>query len=496
MKQQVISNRLIKKLAFTFLAILLLAGAGYTLSTLYFSNRYVYETSQQLHAGLAQDLIDEKFSDANPMDSTGQINKALFGDIMHDMMAVNRAIEVYLLDAEGYVQYSVVLDHNAPETNQKQIALEPIREFIENKGQGYIVGDDPKDLNSKQVFSAAPLNKGEFEGYVYILLAGENYLQMRDNLWGSYALKMGLGGSLLTLIFAGILGVLSVWYLTRNLRELVFAARRFQEGDLAYRIADAERSDLAGVTTTYNEMADTILGDMEKIKSLEKMRTELIANISHDLRTPLAIIQGYVETLQMKEAQLTEEERGEYLQRIGKSSQRLGGLIAQLFEYSKLESKQVEPVKEPFLLSELASDIYSKYKVLADKKSIALQLDMAGEIPLVFGDIGLVERAIHNLMDNALKFTPQGGKVAVQLKPSDRQVEITIKDSGPGIPKEQQSLIFQRYRQVKSEKQEEGVGLGLAIVKKILELHDASIKVLSMPNEGAAFSFSLPVYVA
>ena len=247
---------------------------------------------------------------------------------------------------------------------------------------------------------------------------------------------------------------------------------------------------------TYNEMADTILGDMEKIKSLEKMRTELIANISHDLRTPLAIIQGYVETLQMKEAQLTEEERGEYLQRIGKSSQRLGGLIAQLFEYSKLESKQVEPVKEPFLLSELASDIYSKYKVLADKKNIALQLDMAGEIPLVFGDIGLVERAIHNLMDNALKFTPEGGKVAVQLKPSDRQVEITIKDSGPGIPKEQQSLIFQRYRQVKSEKQEEGVGLGLAIVKKILELHDASIKVLSMPNEGAAFSFSLPVYVA
>ena len=496
MSQKVLSNRLIKKLVLTFLAILLLAGAGYTFSTLYFSNRYVYETSQRLHAQLAQDLIDEKFTTESPVDSTGQINKALFGDIMHDMMAVNRAIEVYLLDSEGYVQYSVVLDHNAPETNKKQISLGPIQEFIAAKGEGYILGDDPKNLEAKQVFSAAPLVREGFDGYVYILLAGENYLQMRENLWGSYALKMGLGGSILTLVFAGILGVLSVWYLTRNLRELVFAARRFQEGDLAYRIADAEKTDLAGVTTTYNEMASTILADMDKIKSLEKMRTELIANISHDLRTPLAIIQGYVETLQMKEADLSTEERKVYLERIGKSSQRLGGLIAQLFEYSKLESRQIEPVKEPFLLSELASDIYGKYKVLADKKNIQLELDKEGDIPLVFGDIGLVERAIHNLMDNALKFTPDGGRVSVALRPTDREVEITIRDSGPGIPKEQQSLIFERYRQVKAEKQEEGVGLGLAIVKKILELHDASIQVFSNPNEGASFSFCLPVYVA
>ena len=494
MKQPVLSNRLIQKLAFSLLAILLLAGVGYTFSALYFSNRYVSETTQQLHAGLARDLIDEKFSSSSPLDSTGQVNKELFGDIMHDMMAVNRAIEVYLLNDEGFVLYSVVLDHNAPETNKKQVSLGPVTDFIENRGKGYILGDDPKNPDAKQVFSAAPLKTANFSGYVYILLAGENYLAMRENLWGSYALRMGLGTSVLTLVFASILGLLSVWYLTRNLREVIFAARRFQEGDLSYRIPNAEEADLAGVAMTYNDMASTILDDMDKIKSLEKMRTELIANISHDLRTPLAIIQGYIETLEIKESELSVSERSEYLGRIGKSSQRLGTLIAQLFEYSKLESNQIIPKKEPFLLSELANDVHGKYKVLAGKKKIELELDLVGEDPLVFGDIGLVERAIHNLMDNALKFTPEGGKVVVALKPTEKEVEFSIRDSGPGIAKEQQSLIFERYRQGKAEKENEGAGLGLAIVKKILDLHDASIRVFSMPNQGASFSFSLPVY--
>src|SRR6056297_2977843 len=115
MNTTILSNKLIRKLVLSFLAILILAGLGYTVATIYLSNNYFHETTQRLHANLAQDLIDEKFVDQSPIDSTGTINKALFGDIMHDMMAVNRAIEVYLLDLNGSVQYSVVLDHDAPE---------------------------------------------------------------------------------------------------------------------------------------------------------------------------------------------------------------------------------------------------------------------------------------------------------------------------------------------------------------------------------------------
>lgn len=494
MSTTILSNKLIRKLVLSFLAILVLAGLGYTIATIYLSNNYFYETTQRLHANLAQDLIDEKFVEQSPIDSTGIINKALFGDIMHDMMAVNRAIEVYLLDLNGKVQYSVVLDHDAPETNQKKVNTAPIERFIAANGKGYFLGDDPKNIKNQQVFSVAKFQKGASEGYIYIILAGQDYLNTRDLLFGSYALKLGLGTLLVTLIFAAILGILSVWYLTKNLRELVFAAKRFEQGDLNYRIENAEKSDLAGVTTTFNQMADTILTDMEKIKSLEKLRQELIANISHDLRTPLAIIQGYIETLQMKDAELTVQQRSDYLRTINSSGERLSKLIAQLFEYSKLEANQIEPQKEPFLISELANDVYRNYQVLAKQKNISLKLDMQQGAPLVFADISLVERAVQNLMDNALKFTPENGEVTVSILPKENNVEITIKDSGPGIQLENQALIFERYRQTKTGQQKEGAGLGLAIVKKIMELHNSSIKVMSKPNEGTAFVFNLPIY--
>ncbi|MGW9685366.1 ATP-binding protein [Flagellimonas sp. 2504JD1-5] len=494
MKNSILSGRFILKLSLSFLAILLLAGIGYTVTSIYLSNKYFQETTQRLHANLAQDLIDEKFKNADPFDSEGTVNKALFGDIMHDMMAVNRAIEVYLLDEEGYVQYSVVLDHDAPETKQKKVDLAPIKTFINENGSNYTLGDDPKDLTKQTIFSAAHFNKDGHKGYVYIILAGKDFLATRSDLFNSYFMRLGLGGSILTLIFATLLGVLAIWYLTRSLRKIIYAAKRFQQGDLEYRIENAEKTDLANVASTYNHMADTILSDIEKIKSVDQLRQELIANISHDLRTPLSIIQGYIETLHMKDSELSAEERGEYLKTISRSSERLSKLISQLFEYSKLEANQIQPQKEPFLISELANDIHGNYKLLAEQKNIDLKLSMSKNPPLVFADISLVERAIQNLMDNALKFTPEGGKVTVKIETENDHVEVIIKDSGPGIKKDNQALIFERYRQTKAGEQKEGAGLGLAIVKKIVEIHDSSIKVFSKPNEGTSFSFSLPVY--
>ena len=132
MKNNILTTRFVIKLSLSFLAILLLAGIGYTITSIYLSNKYFYETTQRLHANLAKDLIEEKFKNNQPFTESGEVNKALFGDIMLDMMAVNRAIEVYLLDDKGNVQYSVVLDHDAPETQQKRVNLEPIQKFIDD----------------------------------------------------------------------------------------------------------------------------------------------------------------------------------------------------------------------------------------------------------------------------------------------------------------------------------------------------------------------------
>jgi len=478
----------------SFLLILLIAGVCYTLSSIYFSNKYFYETTQKLHANLANQLIEEKFGNQKPFDSIGAVNKALFGDIMHDMMAVNRAIEVYLLDTEGHILYSVVLDPDAPETREQKVDLNPIRDFIASPGSNYILGEDPKDPSAKKVFSAAYFEENGSKGYIYIILAGQEFLTTRSALAASYFLKLGLWSSLVTLIFAGFLGILSVWYLTKNLRKIVYAAQRFREGDLRYRIENTKDRDLSKVSETFNEMADTILTNMEKLQSVENFRKELIANISHDLRTPLSIVQGYIETLQIKKDQLSDNEQQAYIQIIKKSNERLTGLVAQLFEYSKLEANQIQPEKEPFLLSELANDIHSKYRLVAEEKGITLQLQIQDKIPLVFADISLVERALQNLLDNALKFTPHGGLIALQISVLDDKVQVAVKDSGPGIPHNKQSLIFERYKQVKIGQEKTGTGLGLAIVKKILELHGSSIRVFSNPNEGSTFSFCLSVY--
>ena len=140
-------------------------------------------------------------------------------------------------------------------------------------------------------------------------------------------------------------------------------------------------------------------------------------------------------------------------------------------------------------------DLYYKYQLLAKEKAIELKIEMTEGLPLVFADIALVERVIQNLVDNALKFTPDGGTITLMLKHSANNVEVTVKDTGPGIAEQDQTYIFERYRKAKAtSKGNFGAGLGLAIVKKILDIHNSSIKVISRPDQGSAFQFALPVY--
>ncbi|HZJ21340.1 MAG TPA: HAMP domain-containing sensor histidine kinase, partial [Pricia sp.] len=230
------------------------------------------------------------------------------------------------------------------------------------------------------------------------------------------------------------------------------------------------------------------------MKSVDLLRRELIANVSHDLRTPLAVLKGYIETLQMKRDILSETEKDEYLQITHTNVDKLSNLINQLFEYSKLEAEQVTPVKEPFSITELSYDIIAKFKLLAEQKKIELHLDNGQENCMVFADVSLVERALQNLIENALKYTEPNGKVTLSLDKRGKNIEIKITDTGTGIPENEQPFIFDRYKQAEKSNDKQGYGLGLAIVKKIMELHDTTITVLSKPKKGSSFIFNLPAY--
>ncbi len=490
--EKTLTPKLVKKLWLAFILLVVLMGASYMLITNHFAGKHYEETTQRLNSEVANHVIAEKFKDASPFLEDGSVNKPLFGDLMHDMMAVNQGIEVYLLDDAGVILYSVVLVHDE-NTPAKQVSLAPIKSFIAQKGGKYIVGDDPRNPGEQKIFSAAPYAVDGREGYIYIILASTNFQAVSDTLMGQYFAKLGIGATLLTSLFSIIIGLLAIWFLTKNLRLITNTVRRFQEGDLGARIENSNDSDIAIFANSFNEMADTITGNMDKMQSVDLLRRELIANVSHDLRTPLAILKGYIETLQMKRDSLSESEKQEYLQITHDNVDKLSSLINQLFEYSKLEAEQVTPVKEPFSITELSYDLIAKFKVLAEQKQIRLELDTQ-ENSMVFADVSLVERALQNLIENAIKYTEPNGKVTLSLSQKGKNIEINITDTGTGIPVNEQPFIFDRYKQVDKSAKKQGYGLGLAIVKKIMDLHDTTITVLSKPKEGSSFIFNLPAY--
>jgi signal transduction histidine kinase len=492
-KPKTLTPKLVKKLWLAFIVLVIMMGISYIGITGYFANKHNQETTQRLNADVANHVIAEKFQNASPFLEDGSVNKPLFGDLMHDMMAVNRSIEVYLLNDVGEILYSVVLEPNDAEAT-KTVSIEPIKAFIADDGKNFILGDDPRTPGESKIFSAAPYSVDGRNGFIYIILAGKKFQEVSSTLMGQYFAKLGLGATLLTTVFAALIGLLAIWFLTKNLRVITSTVRRFSEGDLTARIENSQTSDISILASSFNEMADTITGNIDKMQSVDLLRRELIANVSHDLRTPLAILKGYVETLQMKRDTLSEEEKQEYLQITHDNVDKLSKLINQLFEYSKLEAEQVTPVKEPFSITELSHDLIAKFKVIAEQKQIDLQLDNPKENNMVFADVSLVERALQNLIENAIKYTEPKGKVTMALHKKGNNIEINITDTGTGIPLKEQPFIFDRYKQVNKSAKKQGSGLGLAIVKKIMELHDTTITVLSKPKKGSSFIFNLPAY--
>jgi signal transduction histidine kinase len=242
-------------------------------------------------------------------------------------------------------------------------------------------------------------------------------------------------------------------------------------------------------------MADTILQNIKELKKVDELRRELIANTSHDLRTPLSVIHGYVETLMMKQGKLSPEEEEKYLNIILKSSEQLNKLVGDLFELSKLEAKQVQLHKQPFLMAELLQDVSSKYTLLAKEKQLNIIAQFESKETLVYADIKMMERVLQNLLINAIKHSTQGGKIILSVAEKNDQIEVSISNTGEGIAEEDIPKIFDRYYKVEKHYGEnKGTGLGLAIVKNILELHQSLIRVKSKLNEYTTFYFQLPAH--
>lgn len=481
-------NLLFWKICGVFTALLVLMGITYVIMASHISRRYFYEVNQQLYGDIAAHLA----ASTKPL-KNGRPDTLVTHDIIHSIMVINPAVEVYLLDKQGRI-----IDFVVPDKSVKKytVDLGAVHRYIREKGRRYIAGDNPKDPSVPSIFSAAPIyENGQLGGYVYAVLASEKQAgivaALNKNLFFSLGSAIFFG----TLITVLLVGTITYFLITGSISKAAAVVKRFKEGDYSARITGQGTGNLGVLTAAFNEMADTIVSNMEKLAATDRLRQELIANVSHDLRTPLAIMQGYIETLMIKQEQVKAPDQSRYLGIIFDSSRNLSRLVEQLFEYSKLEANQTEPQKEVVAFRELVNDILIKYQLLAKEKGITLTMDASARVPHVFADIALMERVVQNLLDNSLKFTEPGGEIMVMLRARGQGVEVSVTDNGVGIPASRQSYIFERYKQLpENGGQGKGMGLGLAIVKKILDLHETKIHIKSAPDEGTTFWFLLPAF--
>ncbi len=484
------------------LLIVLVVGlsGSYLWIALHAAGAFHQEALQQMNRQLAgnlmqvaRNLIEETHLDI----ADGQYDATALDQVFHTFMVVNPSIEVYLLDRSGRI-----LAFHAPAgtVKQERIDLAPVLAFLRGEQQFPILGDDPRHLARKDVFSAASIGPADDpKGYLYVLLAGEQMQTVVEGLQASRIPGYTLYAILVATGFALIAGLLLLRYLTRRLNRLADDMRYFEASGFNTPVpetaAGAASDQIGRLQQTFVTMAWRIQTQIHALEKTDDLRRELVANVSHDLRTPLAALTGFIETLLIKDGTLGAGERRDYLKRSLRQGQSLNKLIDSLFELAKLDAGQVKVSKEHFALSDLIQDVGHKYNLLANRKGVRVNAVVPEQLPLVEADIGLIERVLDNLIDNALRNTPPEGRIDLRLSAQDGKVSVSITDTGPGIASQDLPFIFDRYYKSRDGDSctHGSAGLGLAICKRILELHESAIQVTNAPGAGARVEFSLPV---
>ena len=480
------------RLALAVLVLFLIVGCVFTLLMVYTMDMYQQEVSQKLHRDTANYIVANHDLSIEGPEAQASVNM-----LFESLMVVNPNVEVYLVDLDGTITaYSA-----APGSVRKmQVDTAPIERFIAG-AELPIFGDDPRRDAGHKIFSAAPvLRDGKPACYLYIIAGGESYDSIASMLRGSYILRLSVWGLVAATVFAALAGLAVFALLTRRLRRLSHAVERFErEGrvDLAALPAPASvpGDELDHLNAAFRDMAERIAGRMDDLEQADRLRRELVANVSHDLRTPLASLQGYLDTVLMKHDTLSDKERRAYVEIAARHSRRLGALVAELFELACLDADDRAPECEPFSLEDLAQDVAQEFTLQAREADVTLQVSAQPALPLAYGNIAMIERVLENLLRNALRFTPTGGQVHLRLAAGDDALRVSLSDTGCGIAPEHLPYIFDRFYQPHQERQAgDGVGLGLAISRRILELHGSRIEARSEVQRGATFSFELPVY--
>ncbi len=474
------------RIALVFAGIVLALGA--TLGWLGYdaAKQHQHEILQRVNLGLAQHIAKQASLVADP-----QNTQRLFDHLM----AVNPNIEVYLLDPQGKVVQSSPQPLTLP---RQQVSLEPVRRLMAGAALP-LTGDNPRHTEGREIFSAAPIETADgVGGYVYIVLLNDMYRGMVADAWQGYALRNGAKVAVLAVIVAIIAGLAAFAIVTRRLQRTICEIEAFASfpsgNELPTSPALKPRGDeIERLHGAFASLRERLNAQMAELKRQDELRRELVANVSHDLRTPLTSMQGYLEALARMDDGMDDAERKRYLNVAVRQSHRVSRLAQQLFELARLECEETQPQPELFSVSELVQDIAQKFALVAQRKSIHLHTEIDAGPLSVQGDIGMIERVIGNLVDNAIRHTPEGGDIYLVAHIRARGIEVRIDDTGQGISEEQLPGLLVRGSPIRRMATQRGGGLGLLIANRILHLHGSTIEAASRIGEGTSVGFILPV---
>jgi signal transduction histidine kinase len=276
------------------------------------------------------------------------------------------------------------------------------------------------------------------------------------------------------------------------LAGLVFLALLLRVLQPILRKERAAQAALAAANLEKEHINAQLQQSLEQVTALDNFRREMVANLSHDLRTPMASILGYLETIIQKKAQLTEPERDRFLQVALSEANRLNRLVSDLFDLSKLESGQIVIEPEPFNIAELTQDTLQKYQLQAESRQVKLLTDFSESLPLAYADLRWIDRMLQNLMDNALRYVGEGGFVMFTIFEQENVLHFKVCNSGVPIPEAHLERVFDRYFK-SSNRKKDSTGLGLTVVKKVAELHGQRVWA-EASDAVTTFRFTLPIY--
>lgn len=482
-----------QRLTLIFTTLLLLCAVMICWMQLRSNTQYGNTMVQQLSADLARQIVASE----TLMTAQKEVNRDALKVLFDRLMTLNPSVELYLLSDDGKL-----LADAAPAGHVKRqvVDIKPLRAFID--GQDFpLYGDDPRSVDIRKVFSVAPIQQnGQLVGFLYIILQGENLNSLAQEAW-NHTLWQVIRWTFILVSLLGLLaGTLVYLWVTRPVRQLTRLVRTLEQDSItaikAIARLDPQReqgNELILLRNTFIELSRQISHQWDELANSDLQRREFIANISHDLRTPLTSLLGYLETLSLKAGSLTEEDARTYLQIALRQGNRVRHLSQQLFELARLEHGGIKPQLEPFSVAELVQDVLQKFELMAQTRQITLRLEAPPKLPGVNADVSMIERVFTNLLDNALRHTPPGGDIQLRLWTQDESIFVEVQDSGAGVPEPLQAQLFVRPSVLSNDltKQDRG-GLGLMIVHRMLQLHRRDIRLINN-TAGACFQFSLPV---